>query len=66
MANTISWGKSVENLLQTNPVKLIETESNQFVLLENGYLLIDETSIGEYNGFGKVYDNTNWGDPITL
>lgn len=66
MANTISWGKSVENLLQTNPVKLIETESNQFVLLENGYLLIDETSIGEYNGFGKIYDNTNWGDPITL
>lgn len=66
MANTISWGKSVENLLQTNPVKLIETESNQFVLLENGYLLIDETSIGDYNGFGKIYDNTNWGDPITL
>ena len=66
MANTISWGKSVENLLQTNPVKLIETESNQFILLENGYLLIDETSIGDYNGFGKVYDNTNWGDPITL
>ena len=67
MANTISWGKSVENLLTTaNPQRRIETENNYFILLENSDYLMDEIDASSYNGYGKVYDSTNWGDPITI
>ena len=49
-----------------NPQRRIETENNYFILLENADYLMDEISNVTYNGYGKVYDNTNWGDPITL
>jgi hypothetical protein len=67
MANSISWGKSVENLLTTaNPQSRIETENNYFLLLENSDYLVNEIDNSSYNGYGKIYDITNWGDPITI
>lgn len=71
MANDIGWGEGVINIIgwgadgQINgqEVTNIVTEFFDFLMTENGYFLVEETTINT-GGFGSVYDYSWSGETL--